>query len=169
MNRPSRSYNSPAGALSDRWRTALPPCHSRDDVDLGEVGHVPPLVPDGVYEFVFVRAERGRFEKRERTFLWFRIATPGDHLGLELYLACPHPSDGGRKFGLGSKLVAAATVALGQRPKRRDRLSTKIFRNKVFRARTRTVTKDSKGNERPRTDQYSTLDTLLSAETGVQP
>jgi len=139
------------------------------EIDLGVVGHVLPLVPDAVYEVIFTRAERGRFKRRERTFLWFRIIQPGEFFGKDLYLVCPHPTGGGRVFGLGSKMVQAVTVALGQRPKRRDRLSTRMFKNKVFRGQTRTVSKDADERERPAEDWYSVIDQLLSAETGVQP
>lgn len=136
------------------------------DQDLGQVGHVPALVPDADYQMGFVRAERGHFENRERIFLWFEITTPGDQFGVPLYLVCPCPANGGKIFGLGSKLVAAASIALGQRPKRRDRLSTRIFAGKLFRGRTRTVRRDHKGNQRPKEDHYSVIDELLSIEAG---
>lgn len=141
--------------------------HVDMDLDLGSAWNMPNLVPDGEYVMVFSRASVGNFQKVGRTFLWFKICTPGDHLGKELYLACRHPADGKRRFGLGSKLVQAATVALGQLPKRRDRLSTKIFRDKVFRARVRTVVKDAAGRTRPRGSQYSVIDALLTVEVGA--
>lgn len=136
------------------------------DLDLGQVGHVPPLVPEADYQVGFIRAERGHFENRQRLFLWFKIITPGPSFGIELYLVCPCPANGGKVFGLGSKLVAAATVALGHRPKRRDRLSTRMFAGKVFLARTRTVTLDYHQRPRPPTDHYSVLSELLGIEAG---
>ena len=148
-----------------RQATAL---NCADAMDFGQVGHAPPLVPDAEYQIGFIRAERGHFENRERIFLWFRIVTPGEYFGTELYLVCPCPTNGRKIFGLGSKLVAAATVALGQRPKRRDRLSTRMFAGKVFLARTRTVTLDHKGKQRPREDHYSVLAELLCVEAGAR-
>ena len=136
------------------------------DMDLGCAANVPPLVPVGEYSVVFSRASVGVFQKVGRTFLWFKIFTPGDHVGAELYLSCRHPADGRRHFGLGSKMVAAATIALGHLPKRRNRITTRIFREKVFRARVRTVVKDATGRARPRESQYSVIDSLLSLEAG---
>jgi hypothetical protein len=135
------------------------------DQDLGQVGNIPVLVPDADYQMGFVRVERGHVMNRERWFLYFRIITPGNYFGTEMFLACPCPANG--KFGLSSKLVAAATVALGQRPKRRDRLNTRIFAGKVFSARTRTVTRDHKDRPRPPVDHYSVIDELLALEAGA--
>ena len=135
--------------------------------DLGTVGHVPALVPDAEYQMGFVRVEDGNFKNRKRYFLWFQIITPGEQFGVQLYYVCAFPKNGGTIFGAGSKLVAAATVALGQRPKRRDRLSTRIFAGKVFLARTRTVTHDYDERLRPTGDHYSVIDELLRLEAGA--
>jgi hypothetical protein len=136
------------------------------DADYGIVGDVPPRIPEGDYVVAFVRDERGRFQGRDRWFLWFRIVRPESWSGTQLYLVCPCPSKGGKRFGLGSKMIAAATVALGQRPKRRDRLSSRMFRNKYFLARVRTVRRDARGNKRMQEDQYSVIDELRAVEAG---
>lgn len=138
------------------------------DMELGIVGDVPELVPDGDYQAGFVRAVRGRFKNRKRIFLWFRIVTAGAQHGVELYLVCPCPANGGKKFGIGSKLFAAAAVALGHFPKRRDRLSTHLFAGKVFLARTRTVTADSDQKLRQPRDHYSVIDQLLRLDAGAK-
>lgn len=131
---------------------------------LGHARPMPPFINPGEYSGVFIRAEKGRFERRERWFLWFRLITPG-HVGTELYLCCPCPE--GRVFGLGSKLVAAYAVATGAIPRRRDRISTSIFRRKAFRLAVRTVTRDSLGEERQPSDHYSVIDKLLSLDTSA--
>lgn len=136
-----------------------------DDDLLGRAGIVPPLIPDAEYTGVFQRAEHGRFERRARWFLWFAINTPGPHLKKELYLSCPCP-EGKGSFGLSSKLLAAYAVANGAMPRRRDRITKSAFRNKLFRFRTRTVTKDKDGRVRPATDHYSVIDRLLAVEAG---
>ena len=123
-----------------------------DDDLLGRAGIMPPLVPDAEYTGVFLRAEHGRFERRARWFLWFAISTPGPHLKAELYLSCPCP-EGKGSFGLGSKLVAAYAVATGAMPRRRDRITKAVFRNKLFRFRTAA-------------DHYSVIDRLLAVEAG---
>ncbi len=138
------------------------------EMELGTVGEVPELVPDGDYQVGFVRAERGRFKNLERIYLWFSIITPGAQHGVKLYLVCPCPKDGGKKFGIGSKLFAAAAVALGHFPKRRERISTRLFAGKVFLARTRTVTADSNQKLRQIRDHYSLIDKLLRLDAGAR-
>lgn len=134
-----------------------------DEEILGYAQPLPPLVPDGEYCGPFVRVERGRFERRERLFLWFAIATPGPHLKQEIYLVCLCPENG-NTFGLGSKMVAAYAVAMGHLPRRKDRISTAVFKNKMFRFSTRSVGKDKDGRPRQPQDHYSVIDKLLSVE-----
>ncbi|NOS83152.1 MAG: hypothetical protein HOP32_16380 [Nitrospira sp.] len=131
---------------------------------LGVVRSLPPLVPDAEYTGVFSRAERGRVERRERWFIWLAISMPGPHLKKELYLSCPCPERGG-PFGLSSKLVKAVTIATGALPERRDRITTKVFKGKLFRFQTRTVKHDKDEVLRPKSEHYSVIDKLLSVET----
>ena len=148
--------------------SAKPPSKSKGDDDDELLGHaraLPPLVPDDVYVGVFERVERGRFERRERLFLWFAIATPGPFLKQKIYIVCPCP-EVGDTFGTGSKLVEAYEVAEGNLPKRKDRISTGIFKNKLFQFRTRTVCKNKDGKERPQSDHYSVINKLIRVETG---
>jgi hypothetical protein len=141
-----------------------------DEDALGIVGIIPPLVPDREWSGGFVRKEEGRFAQRERYFLWFRITTPGEYFAEEVYLSCPCPKSfqpKKSKFGLGSKLVAAYTVANGnRRPRKGDTLDLKLFKGKLFRFSTRTVKKDSEGNVRPSDEWYSVIDKLIAVEAG---
>lgn len=137
-----------------------------EDEDLGRVGYVPPLVQDGTYSAGFLRAEQGRYEGRDRWFLWFRIVTAGTYFGYELYLSCPFPTTG-KTFGFGSKLVRALLVATGHMPRRRDRISAKMFYGKAFIIKTRTVKKDRNGRARPADQWYSVIDELLQKEAGA--
>lgn len=148
--------------------SAKPPGKSKGDDDDELLGHaraLPPLVPDEVYAGVFKRVERGRFERRERLFLWFAIATPGPYLKQELYLVCPCPAEG-NVFGIGSKLIAAYAVATGHLPRRKDRISTSVFKNKLFRFQTRTVCKNKDGKDRLQVDHYSVIHALICVEAG---
>ena len=143
------------------------PSPSNEDEDelLGRARGVPPIVPDGEYVGSFKRVERGRYERRDRLYLWFAIMTPGPFVGAELFLACPCPEKG-RVFGIGSKLVVAYAVAEGRLPRRKDRISTRVFKNKLFRFQTRTVVKDGYGKPRPTADYYSVIDKLIDVEVG---
>lgn len=62
-------------------------------------------------------------------------------------------------------MIAAYAVATGGLPRRRDRISTKVFRNKSFTFAVRTVTHDSRGDERQPADHYSVIDRLISCDT----
>lgn len=125
---------------------------------------IPPLIPDGAYEVVFVRAEEKVLWGRPKVFLQFRIMEAGAYLGQVLFMAVTFPSHG--RFALSSKYLQQWSLAAGKRPGRRDRMSTRIFRNKVFLAKVRTVTQSSDGNDRPLDSQYSVIDKLLKVLTG---
>lgn len=158
------AFNGEAATLAQGKSTlgASPP----EDVTIGEMGIVPPLVPEGEYVIGFLRSEHGRFRGRGRWFLWFEIIE-GEHAGQELYLCCPCPKEDRRTFGLGSKLVAAVTVATGQTPRRRDRLSTGVFHGKYFLGVVRTVKKDQDEHERDEAHWYSVIDHLVSIAAGA--
>jgi hypothetical protein len=127
---------------------------------------LPPLVPEGTYEVVFVRAEKARiWDARQKVFLHFRIMDQGAYLDRALFMIVTFPTHG--RLSLSSKYLREWSLAAGTRPTRRDRLSTQVFRHKVFLARVRTVTKDHLRQERPRHAQYSVIDTLLEVRTGL--
>lgn len=137
-----------------------------EDNDLEPSGHidVAPLLPAGDYEVSYHRAEEKRLWGKNRIFLHFRIAQQGEHLGKALYMSAVMPSNG--KFSLSSKYLMQWSLAAGFRPTRLDRLSTKIFKGKIFLARVRTVRTDHAGNERPDFWHYSIIDTLLEVRAG---
>jgi hypothetical protein len=137
-----------------------------EDVTIGEMGIVPPLVPEGEYILGFVRSEKGGFCGRDRWFLWFAIIE-GKYEGEHLYMCCAGPKQNKRTFGLGSKLVAAITLATGRTPRRRDRLSTGVFHGKYFRGVVRTVKTDQDEHERPKHEWYSVIDRLIAIAAGA--
>jgi hypothetical protein len=136
------------------------------DIDFVLSGDIPPRIPEGVYDVSFVRADKKWiFGKRECMFLWFEIVTQGEWLGQRLYMTCTVPRSG--RWGVSHKYVLAWVTASGKSPKRRDRMSTKAFRNKVFRAKVRMVLTTSKGTQRVGDQQYSVIDELLEVAAGV--
>lgn len=126
---------------------------------------VPPLIPAGDYEVVFYRAEEKRLWGKNRLFLHFRVAQQGEHLGQALFMAVTVPANG--RFSLSSKYLMQWSIAAGNRPTRLDRLSTRVFRGKVFLARVRTVKSGHDGKERPPSWQYSVIDSLLEVRAGL--
>lgn len=132
------------------------------DVEFPFDGDIPPAIPDGNhYEVMFIGAERGYIFKSEKIYLWFKIITPGNWIGQKLYMACAIPEKG--KWRPSHKFYLAWVLTAGRRPNRvdRNRMSTKVFRNKVFRARIRTVTRTAKQMIRTTAQQYSVIDELL--------
>jgi hypothetical protein len=150
----SRSVGTPQPARSDE-RDIDPSCQ----VD------VAPLIPAGDYEVGFVRAEEKKMWGRSRAFLHFRIVETGQHFGLVLFMAVTLPANG--RFSLSSKYLQQWALAAGKRPSRLDRLTTRVFRNKIFLGRVRTVTQDHDGKEREPTWHYSVVDCLLELRAGA--
>lgn len=125
---------------------------------------VPPLIPAGEYEVTFHGAEEKRLWGKNRLFLHFRVAQQGEYLGQALFMAVTMPTNG--SFSISSKYLAQWSLAAGNRPARRDRLSTKVFRGKLFLARVRTVKNGHDGKERSASWHYSVIDSLLEVRAG---
>jgi hypothetical protein len=126
------------------------------------------LVPEGeTLEAGFVRAERGTVAGNPKVFLIFYITTPGPSHGMELFLSCS-VAPGGR-WARSSKFYMSWMLAAGNPPARRDRLSTAIFRGKMFRIRTKTVRRTWLHVALPTRLQYSVIDALLEVTAGGAP
>lgn len=138
--------------------------HPNQDLEFGGDAEIPPLIPDGEYEVIFLRAEKKeRLWGGTKVFLHFQIVDSGEYQGQELYMACNVKREG--KWGVSSKYFQAWVLAAGRKPDRVDRMSTKVFQGKVFLAKVRTVTKDSKNLPRPLLLQYSIIEDLVQRLT----
>jgi len=128
-------------------------------------GDIPPAIPDGdQYQLSYLRVEQSRQWGRPKVFLWFQMLTAGEWHGKEFYMACNVAQDG--KWGTSSKFWLTWVLAAGRQPKRADRMSTAVFKNKVFRAKMRTVLKTAKQIRRTPEQQYSVVDELLEVLVG---
>jgi len=126
----------------------------------------PPLIPEGKYKVVLLWVEKKRLWGREIIFLWFQIVDFGECQGEELYMACSAPKKSKKgKVATSNKYYQAWVLAAGRRPDRYDRMSTKVFRGKVFLAKVRAVTTNAKNVVRPPLLQYSVIDALLERLT----
>jgi hypothetical protein len=85
---------------------------------------------------------------------------------LSLFFKLPRRRGGRGAFEpapLGSKFYRMWVLAnRGQKPVRRDRMPVKIFKDRLFMARTRAVTKDHRGRPLPLQLQYSVIDEFVS-------
>ena len=68
--------------------------HSDQDLEFDCDAQIPPLIPKGKYEVVFLRAEKKWLWGCEKIFLWFQIIEIGEFHGEELYMACNAPKKG---------------------------------------------------------------------------
>ena len=128
-------------------------------------GDIPPAIPDGQhYQLMFIRAVSSSYRGRQKVYLWFRSVLPGNSFGQEFYMACNVAPKG--KWTASYKFWQAWVLAAGKRPTRGDRMSTAVFKNKVFRARMRTVRKTANQTDRTQAQQYSIVDELLEVLVG---
>ena len=138
---------------------------SSGDLEFPCKGYIPPAIPDGdQYEAVFVRAEKKRLWGQPKVFLWFKLMTPGEWVNHEFWMACNLPPRD--HYTPSYKFWLVWVLAAGRRPRRVDRMSTKVFRNKLFRVRIRKTVKTSKQIARTPEQQYSVVDELLEVLVG---
>ncbi len=138
---------------------------SSGDLEFPCKGYIPPAIPDGDhYEAVFVRAEKKRLWGQPKVFLWFKLMTPGEWVNHEFWMACNLPPRD--HYTPSYKFWLVWVLAAGRRPRRADRMSTKVFRNKLFRVRIRKVVKTAKQIDRTLEQQYSVVDELLEIRVG---
>ena len=120
-------------------------------------GYTPPVVPNGDdYEAMFIKSEKASFAGQPKVYLKFRLL---DFLEEEFYMACNVATRG--NWRTSSKFYRSWVLANGKRPIRGDRLSTSVFKGKVFQVRMRRVEKDYRQNPLPPELQYSVIDSLI--------
>jgi len=120
-------------------------------------------VPDKTYEAIVVRYDRGEFYQRKKLYLWWKIISIGPHEGKELFMAF----NVFKKITKSSKYYEAWVLAnKGVRPKKNDRMSPKVFKDKIFSIRTRTVISSKKQGEIDKADRYSVVDEILELCAG---
>ena len=143
------------------------------DLDLGEIAKVYPLIPPGEYDVVFVKAHPMNILRGMRLITYWKIQDlPSEYHGTELIMGFQYPKNG-RKWGTLSKMAQCYRIAVGRNPDRFDigRLSTSVFKNKLFRAQVVTVAKgnapkDRKQVERSPENYYSVIEILLALSVG---
>lgn len=138
-----------------------------EDIEFEFDADLPPLLPPGDnYVVAFVRAEqKWLWKKRLKLFMHFKVISPEAHAGVSLFLGANVAPNG--KWGVGYKFYRLWALAAGRRPKRKDRLSTSVFRKKYFRARVRTIEVSAKNTKRALGARYSIIDELLAIEAGA--
>ncbi len=127
------------------------------------VTDLPPLIDPGDHDAICYDVQYGRgFGGRKTVYVWFRLID-GDFIDAELYMACTYYGS----LTPRSKLHKQWTLAFGHSPRKGDRFSKRVFLNKAFRVRVRTVATDEHGQARPTPLQYSIIDKIVEPIAGV--
>ena len=125
---------------------------------------VRPTVPSAEYEAICFKTEYGiSFGGRKDLYVRFRICD-GEFDGTELFMAINPP----KKLTQRTKKWQQWALAIGRQPRKGERFSKGIFENKMFKILVRlTRAKFDNGQQKPDFMQYSVVDTILEAQTGV--
>ena len=125
-----------------------------------------PLIPDGKYEVQCVGYDsQFCLGKARKTFLKFQIISDGEHRGKKLFMAFNMPYNG--RIKTGSKYYKTWCMVNGwQRPSRNTMMSPRLFKNKVYTIKTRTVKPEHNGAPMPEQFWYSIVDNILGVNAG---
>lgn len=130
-----------------------------------------PLLPDGEYQAVYVHHETHYTFRTPKVYIWFRVVTQGEWFGKMLYrpyrvksLTGKPRKNGGFHVRRGSDLFMdlARVLEMKARP---DRVSASVLAGRVWRVRTRTVTRDYMQRLLPEWMRYSVVETIIGADT----
>jgi hypothetical protein len=130
-------------------------------LDLRPARDPEPLIEPGEYDAAAVGARvHPSIGGRYKFFLTLEIIG-GEADGVRVEFICALPNKGGRGVSPSSKYYRAWVTANGGRPRRKDRMSPSVFKNRLFQIRVRTVVTDHQGRPLAAAHQYSVVDELL--------
>jgi hypothetical protein len=142
--------------------------HGEDDFDIVCAEDYWPLIPDAAYEAQPLRYNYKSYGKTKKLFLHFRITSMGEHLGKEIFMVFNMPTDG--KLRLGHKYYKTwVLVNAWKIPSRNTRMSPRLFLNKSYKIKTRTVKPKHNDKEMPSDFCYSVVDQILEVTTNEEP
>ena len=149
------------------WETRkIADTQKEDDFEADEIR---PLIPEGTYKVCCIKTEKGVSHCRAlKMFLRFKIVDPGQYMDRELFMAMnlidTKTGKPFKKVPRGSKYFEQWVIANNNiHPRRKDRMSSAIFKNGIFEAFVRTVKpKFPDGTEKPGSFHYSVVDYLKS-------
>lgn len=140
------------------------PASAENDAPVAE--QFSPRIPPGEYDAICYKTETGRsWGGRTDIYILFRIwGGRGD--GTELFMVCTYNLN--RKLSPRYKYYQQWTLAKGRPPGKGERLSRKVFCNKMYRVLVRdTQRRHSNGKLMPDILQYSVVDSIIETQTGI--
>jgi hypothetical protein len=120
-----------------------------------------PLVPDKTYEAQCIGYD-SKFcvGKARKLFLHFKILSHGKYNGQQIFQAFNMPYN--KQIRQGSKYYKTwVMVNKWQKPSRNAKMSPRLFLNKIYRIKTRTVKPTHNRKEMPKDFWYSVVDGIL--------
>lgn len=123
-----------------------------------------PRIEPGEYDAICYKVEVGRAWRRN-CYVLFRIYG-GKYDGTELFMACPYPEG---RISTRFKLYDQWTLAIGRPPRRGERFSPRVFKNKMYGVLVRDTRRKFLNLNRLKPDycQYSVVETIIETQTGV--
>jgi hypothetical protein len=125
-----------------------------------------PLIPDGVYEAQCVKYDSTfQLGKTRKTFLHFRILEAGPHCEKKVFMAFNMPDT--KKIRIGSKYYKTWCMVNGwKKPSKNAKMSPRLFKNKIFKVKTRTVKPKHHEKGMPEDFWYSVVDEIVEVIAG---
>lgn len=125
-----------------------------------------PLIPNEIYEAQCVKWDSTFYlGKTRKTFLYFRILDPGPHFGKEIFMAFNMPHK--KRIRMGSKYYKTWCMVNGwKKPSKNAKMSPRIFKNKIYKIKTRTSKPKIHENEMPKDFWYSVVDKIIEVIAG---
>jgi hypothetical protein len=120
-----------------------------------------PRIPDGVYEAQCIKYD-AKFVMgiTRKVFLNFKIIEPGEYGGKVIFQAFNMPYDG--KIRTGCKYYKTWCMVNGWRkPSRNAKMSPRLFKNKIYKVKTRTSKPKHNGKAMPEDFWYSVVDEII--------
>ena len=124
-----------------------------------------PLIPNGTYEAQCIKYDsKFVLRKTRKVFLTFKILNLGEHQGKQIFQAYNMPYDG--RIKTGTKYYKTwCMVNRWNKPSRNAKMSPRLFINKIYKIKTRTVKPLHDGKEMPENFRYSVVDAILEVVT----
>ena len=117
-----------------------------------------PLIPDDEYRALCVGHEPNReYMGKIKTYLKFKIES-GEYKDEILFMSFPMRGKG--KISRNSKYYDNWVKVNGRRPSRNTDMSSRLFVNKYYTIKTRTVKTNWKGEQKSKADWYSVVDEI---------
>jgi hypothetical protein len=115
------------------------------------------LVPDGVFVAECVECQQGHYGRIPKLYLKFKL-TERPYEGVELFMSFNMPFSG--RIPVGSKYYKIWAKINGRLPSQNAKMSPRIFLNKLYKIKTRTVKPKDGGEELPEDFHYSIIDSI---------